>query len=196
LGETHWSELDGILETPDRVDKDRMMKWLDKFLSLNTYEISIPALKDPSLAPEGKTGLIISILAEYDLFKMIAEAGWYREFIAKMENRIIRILSESVYPMLKKKVLGHFSFTPLSYANRVGSSEGAITVWSFRESVPAIHKIQEANRAVNTPLPSVYQAGQWTYSPAGVPMSILTGKLAARKILKKQPSTIKEEVRR
>jgi hypothetical protein len=185
LGETHWSELDGITETSDGVDKDRILKWLDKFLSLNTYEISIPALKDPSLAPEGKTGLIISILAEYELFKMIAEAGWYREFIAEMENRILHILTDAVYPMLKKKRLNHFSFTPLSYANRVGSSEGAITGWSFREPVPAVHKIQAANRAVDTPLPSVYQAGQWTYSPAGVPMSILTGKLAARKILKK-----------
>jgi len=185
LGETHWSELDGITETPDGVDKDRILKWLDKFLSLNTYEISIPVLKDPSLAPEGKTGLIISILAEYELFKMIAEAGWYREFIAEMENRILHILTDAVYPMLKKKRLNHFSFTPLSYANRVGSSEGAITGWSFREPVPAVHKIQAANRAVDTPLPSVYQAGQWTYSPAGVPMSILTGKLAARKILKK-----------
>ena len=114
---------------------------------------------------------------------MISETGWYNEFITEMESRIIKILAASVYPMLKDKVIKHFSFSPLSYANRVGSSEGAITGWSFREPVPAVHKILDANRAVATPLPSVYQAGQWTYSPAGVPMSILTGKLAARRIL-------------
>jgi hypothetical protein len=62
-------------------------------------------------------------------------------------------------------------------------SEGAITGWSFREPVPVINKIMAANRAVVTPIPSIFQAGQWTYSPAGVPMSILTGKLAARRIL-------------
>ena len=117
------------------------MSWLDKFLALNTYEISIPALKDPDLAPEGKTGLIISILAEYDLFKMIAEAGWYKEFITEMEDRIIKVLADSVYPMLKDKVMARFSFSPLSYENRVGSSEGAITGWSFREPVPVINKI-------------------------------------------------------
>ena len=33
-------------------------------------------------------------------------------------------------------------------------------------------------------LPSVYQAGQWTYSPSGFTMSVITGKLAADKILK------------
>ena len=183
LGETHWSELNTILEAPDGLDKPRILSWLDKFLALNTYEISIPALKDPDLTPKGKTGLIISILAEYDLFKMIAEAGWYKEFITKMEDRIIKVLADSVYPMLKDKVMARFSFSPLSYENRVGSSEGAITGWSFREPVPVIHKIQAANRAVVTPLSSIYQAGQWTYSPAGVPMSILTGKLAARRIL-------------
>jgi phytoene dehydrogenase-like protein len=183
LGETHWGELNKILETAGGLDKTRVLSWLDKFLALNTYEISIPALKDPDLAPECKTGLIISILAEYNLFKMIAEAGWYKEFIAEMEDRIIKILAGSVYPMLKDKVIARFSFSPLSYENRVGSSEGAITGWSFREPVPVIHKIQAANRAVLTPIPSIYQAGQWTYSPAGVPMSILTGKLAARRIL-------------
>ncbi len=186
LGETHWSELDGILNAQGEFDTSQILSWLDKFLALNTYEISIPALKDPDLVPEGKTGLIVSFLAEYDLFKMIADAGWYKEFIAEMEDRMIRVLADSVYPMLKNKVMKRFSFSPLSYANRVGSSEGAITGWSFQEAIPVINKIQAANRAVVTPLPSIYQAGQWTYSPAGVPMSILTGKLAANRILKKQ----------
>ena len=186
LGETHWSELNEILKSPGKGDKPHVLNWLDKYLALNTYEISIPALKDPDMAPEGKTGLIISILTEYDLFKMVADAGWYKDFISEMENGMIKVLAASVYPMLKDKIMARFSFSPLSYANRVASSEGAITGWSFQEAVPVIHKIQQANRAVLTPLPSIYQAGQWTYSPAGVPMSILTGKLAANRILKNQ----------
>jgi hypothetical protein len=52
--------------------------------------------------------------------------------------------------------------------------------------MPVINKIQIADRSVLTPLPSVYQAGQWAYSPAGVPMSILTGKLAANKVVKEK----------
>jgi len=183
LGETHWSELDRILSAPGDPERSRILSWLDIFLALNTYEISVPALKDPDLAPEGKTGLIISILADYDLFKMIAEAGWYKEFITELEERIIKVLADSVYPMLREKVITCFSFSPLNYEKRVGTSEGAITGWSFREPVPVINKIMAANRSVVTPIPSIFQAGQWTYSPAGVPMSVLTGKLAARKIL-------------
>ncbi|MDT8402193.1 MAG: NAD(P)/FAD-dependent oxidoreductase [Bacteroidales bacterium] len=186
LGETHRSDLDGLLNYLEMLDKEQVLSWLDKFTSLNTYEISIPGLKDPDMAPEGKTGLVISFLAEYDLFYKIQRAGWYDEFVSEVEDRILDVISHSVYPMLKDKVLKRFSFTPLSIKNRVGSSEGAITGWSFQNPVPVINKIQISDRSVVTPIPSVFQAGQWVYSPAGVPMSILTGKLATDKILKKK----------
>ena len=87
--------------------------------------------------------------------------------------------------MLKEKIIARFSFTPLSIENRIGSSEGAIVGWSFEKSMPVVNKIQFSDRSVLTPIPSIYQAGQWAYSPAGVPMSILTGKLAADRIIKK-----------
>jgi len=185
LGETHREELDYLLTNFEKVEKEEVLTWLDKFTRLNTYEISIPGLKDPELVPPGKTGITISFLAEYELFNKIQKAGWLDEFISELENRVLSVISDSVYPMLKDKIIARFSFTPLSIENRVGSSEGAITGWSFQKSMPVINKIQIADRAVLTPVPSIYQAGQWAYSPAGVPMSILTGKLAADKVLKR-----------
>jgi phytoene dehydrogenase-like protein len=128
--------------------------------------------------------MIISFLAEFELFKKIEEAGWLEEFVSKIESRVLSVISESVYPMLKEKVMAQFSFSPLSYQNRTASSEGAIVGWEFQNDMPVINKIQIADRSVYTPLPSVYQAGQWAYSPAGVPMSILTGKIAANRVVK------------
>jgi len=185
LGETHREELDSLLVNFDKTGKEQIMDWLDKFTRLNTYEISIPGLKDPELVPPGKTGIIISFLAEYDLFKKIQAAGWIDEFIPELENRVLRVISGSVYPMLKDKIITRFSFSPLSIENRVGSSEGAITGWAFQKAMPVINKIQFSDRSVVTPIPSIYKAGQWAYSPAGVPMSILTGKLAADQVIKK-----------
>ena len=190
LGEVHREKLDDLLRKFTEVTKEQIVDWLDRFTSLNTYEISIPGLKDNGLVPTGKTGVIISLLAEYDLFKLIQEAGWLDEFIKELEDRILRIISDSIYPMLKEKVIARFSFTPLSIENRLGSSEGGITGWAFQESMPVINKIQIADRSVLTPIPSVYQAGQWVYSPAGVPMSILTGKLAADRVLKKMKKSL------
>ena len=184
LGETHRDELNSLLRNFEIVKKEEIFTWLDKFTRLNTYEISIPGLKDSELVPPGKTGIIISFLAEYDLFNKIQKAGWLDEFITELENRVLDVIAGSVYPMLKDKIISHFSFSPLTIENRVGSSEGAITGWSFQKNMPVINKIQFSDRSVLTPIPSIWQAGQWAYSPAGVPMSILTGRLAANKALK------------
>jgi phytoene dehydrogenase-like protein len=185
LGNTHREELDLMLSNFEKSDKEQILNWLDKFTRLNTYEISVPGLKDADLVPPGKTGLIISFLAEYDLFSKIQKAGWLDEFITEVENRVLSVISDSVYPMLRDKIITRFSFTPLSIENRIGSSEGGITGWAFQKDMPVVNKIQISDRSVFTPVPSIYQAGQWAYSPAGVPMSILTGKLAADKVIKK-----------
>jgi phytoene dehydrogenase-like protein len=184
LGETHRKELSLLLSNFTQIDKSEILAWLDKFLLLNTYEISIPGLKDKELAPPGNTGMIISFLADYQLFKMIQDAGWLEEFNSEIENRLLKVISDSVFPMLKQKVINRFSFSPISIQNRISSSEGAIVGWEFQKEMPVVNKIQFADRSVRTPIPSIFQAGQWAYSPAGVPMSILTGKLAANEILK------------
>jgi phytoene dehydrogenase-like protein len=184
LGETHRGELDDLLNNFAEAGKERVLDWLNRFTALNTYEISVPGLKDPALVPPGKTGMIISLLAEYNLFRKVEEAGWLEEFVREFEERILKVIAGSAYPMLKDKVTGRFSFTPLSIEKRIGSSEGGITGWAFTGAMPVVNKIQIADRSVITPIPSVYQAGQWVYSPGGVPMSILTGKLAANKALK------------
>ncbi len=184
LGETHRKELSELLENFKNISKPEILEWLNKFISLNTFEISIPGLKDKDLAPPGKTGMIISFLTGYELFKKVQEAGWLDEFILEIENRVLKVISESVFPMIKNKVIDRFSFSPISIQNRISSSEGAIVGWEFQKNMPVINKIQISDRSVFTPLPSVYQAGQWAYSPAGVPMSILTGKLAANRVLK------------
>jgi phytoene dehydrogenase-like protein len=188
LGNTHRDVLRDMIKNWQNVKRETVITWLDNFISLNTYEISIPGLKDPNLVPDGKTGLIISFLAEYDLFKAVQESGWYEEFVNQIESRILDIFSDTIYPDLKNKIINYFSFTPLSIENRIGSSEGAIVGWSFENQIPVVNKIQYSDKSVITPFPNIYQAGQWAYSPAGVPMCILTGKLAADKIIKKKKS--------
>lgn len=182
LGKTHREELNNLLKNFTKFNKSQIFTWLDKFTTLNTYEISIPGLKDTKMVPPGKTGVIISCLAEYDLFKKIQLAGWLDEFVMELEKRILDVLIKTIYPMLKEKVITRFSFNPLHIENRIGSSEGAITGWAFQKNMPVCNNILNSHRSILTAIPSVYQAGQWVYSPAGVPMSILTGKLAADRI--------------
>ncbi|MFX1439371.1 MAG: NAD(P)/FAD-dependent oxidoreductase, partial [Promethearchaeota archaeon] len=184
LGEVHWSELDSLIENFETKSREQILHWLDKYCQLTTYEISIPVFRDPALAPEEKTGLIISMLFEYNLIKKVKDANWYDEFRNEVENRMLESLSNSIYPDLKDKVLFQFSSTPISIASIAGTSEGAIVGWSYESPVPVVHKLRKIGSSVKTPIPNVYQAGQWAYSPAGIPTAILTGWYAARNSMK------------
>ena len=161
-------------------DRKAIEAWLERFFQLTTYEVSIPALRDSTLAPEGKTGLIVSVLFDYNLTKQVADQGWYDEFKALCEKTIIQVLDAAVFPGLKDSILTMFSSTPLTLAKLTGNHEGAITGWAFsNQPVPAESRLPKIMNAVKTPIPGVYQAGQWTYSPSGLPVSLITGKIAA-----------------
>jgi phytoene dehydrogenase-like protein len=186
LGEVHWSELDSLIENFETKSKEEVLEWLDKYCQLTTYEISIPAFRDPSLTPEGKTGLEISMLFEYDLVRKVEDANWYEEFRTEIENRMLDTLSNSIYPGLKEKVIFQSLTTPLNIEKIAGTSEGAIVGWSYLSPVPVVHELRKIPGSVKTPIPNVYQAGQWAYSPAGIPTAIITGWNAAKNVMKTQ----------
>lgn len=185
LGETLREERTRLLADFDRLSKAEVIKWLERFCDLNTYEVSIPVLRDSTLAPNGQTGVMISCLFDYELTKKVESAGWYDEFKERVENRIIDLFSKSIYPGLKDDVLSRLSATPVTINKVSGSSEGAITGWSFEAEPPVIYKLTDVGKSVLTPLPNVYQAGQWAYAPAGVPIAMLTAWHAYQNIKKK-----------
>jgi len=172
---------------PVPLNKDRtaIEIWLEKFFATTTYEITCPVLRDDTLAPEGKTGLIVSVLFDYHLAKKIEEMGWYEDFKAFCEICILNTLDTSIYPGIKQAVLHRFSSTPLTMAKISGNTHGAITGWSFtNQPMPAESRLPKIFSSTQTPVPGIVQAGQWTYSPSGLPISILTGKLAADRVSK------------
>jgi len=170
---------------PIGADKAAVKRWLADFFQLTTYEIAIPVLRDASLAPEGQTGLIVSVLFDYALAKAIRDAGWYDEFTQFAEEQFTQVLDESIYPGLAGAVVQRFSATPLTIQRMSGNADGAITGWAFtNDFMPAENRLPKIYSATKTPIPDVWQAGQWTYSPSGLPISILTGKLAADAVVK------------
>ena len=170
---------------PINGNQETIQLWLEKFFDLTTYEISCPVMRDSTLAPQGKTGLIVSVLFDYKLTKYIEELGWYQAFKSFCEKCILKTLEASIYPGIMDAVLFSFSSTPISMAKISGNSEGAITGWAFtNHPIPAENRLPKILNAIQTPIPGINQAGQWTYSPSGLPISILTGKLAADRVIK------------
>ncbi len=170
---------------PGDVDRATIENWLEKFFALTTYEISCPVMRDSTLAPQGKTGLIVSVLFDYSLTKHIKEMGWYEDFKIFCETCIINTLDASIYPGIKDVILQRFSSTPVTMAKVAGTTDGAITGWAFtNHPMPAESRLPRILNSIKTPVPGIVQAGQWTFSPSGLPVAILTGKLAADRVIK------------
>lgn len=184
LGNLQRKDLKLMLANWENTSREEILDWLERFCQLNTYEISIPVLNDPEAAPEGKTGIIASFLFDYELIRRINKDGWYESFKSAVEERIITVLDNSIYPDLKKSVIFKFSASPLTLERWSGSSEGAIVGWSFEEPVPLDTGMLNMKDSVMTSMPDVYKAGQWAVSPAGIPTCILTSKLAADRVYK------------
>jgi phytoene dehydrogenase-like protein len=192
LGETNRQERLRLIGDFEHKSKIEVLSWLEKYIQLNTYEISIPVLRDNSMAPEGQTGLMISCLFDYDVMAKVEKAGWYEEFKKLIENQIIDIFSQTIYKNIGEDILFKFSSTPLTINKIFGSSEGAITGWSFETESPVVNKLKDIPKSVFTPAPNVYQVGQWAYSPAGVPIAMLTGWYATQKIMKQSRKRSKQ----
>lgn len=184
LGSIHRSDREDLIANFDSKSKAEIAAWREDFCRYNTYEVSLPALRDPALAPEGQTGVMISCLTDYQLFKKIQTAGWYDEFKESLENQIIDLFSGSIYPGIKDDILFKYSSTPLTINKISGSTDGAITGWSFETEMPVIDQLKDIPKSVFTPFPGILQAGQWAYAPSGVPIAMLTGWYATQKIIK------------
>lgn len=181
LGELHRLELKRLIQNWKNIKKEDVYSWLEKFVKYNTFEISIPALREKQAAPDGKTGMIVSLLFDYKLTDLIYKDGWYDEFKEKFSEFVIDAISEGVFDglKLKDKIIAKFSATPITIHKIVKSSDGAIVGWSFEEGIPVNASMMNMKAAVRTSIPNVFKAGQWTFSPAGGPTSIMTGRMAA-----------------
>ena len=168
-----------------KYEKQELKEHISEYLLSTTYELSCPALRDSTLAPEHNCGLIISTLMDYSLVKKIYEEGWYEEFKDLCIKNVVQVLNDAIFSELKANILFSYCSTPRTIETLTGNSEGAITGWAFtNDKLPSETRLPKIAKSVNTPIPDIYQAGQWSFSPSGLPVSILTGKLAADKIRK------------
>lgn len=186
LGSINKKDKNYIIDNFSSLSKDDIYKWANDFCMMNTFEVSIPALRDGNLAPEGKTGVMISFLFEFKIIELIEEAGWTDEFKGYIEDLVVSIFSKTYFEGFGEKVLFKLSTTPKSILNLSGNTAGSIVGWSFETKIPVYSRIMDLPKSVLTPIPNVYKASQWTYSPSGVPIAMITGWYASKAVIEKK----------
>lgn len=166
-------------------EKDKIFQWIKEWYRRNTYEISVPVLRDGSLAPEDESGFIVSVLLDYQLTKMIAQKGWYEELKQLTNAYFVDILDQTWIPGLKAGTYETIHASPLTMEKFASVHEGSLSGWSFANK-PMLSEFlfTRVAKSILTPYPNIFQAGQWAFAPAGLPTCALTGKLASDKVVK------------
>lgn len=165
-------------------DRDR-----EDYFARVPQELSVPCLHQASLAPRGRTGLILSALTSWGYAENWGlDAGKpterYRRLGEKFARQMVTSL-ETFIPGLSHRVELCATATPYTLETRTSNFQGAIMGWSY-DRKKAFHQtsLLRIARSVETPIPNLLMAGHWSFSPGGSPVAVLTGKLAARRILR------------
>ena len=164
-------------------DIEKQEKWLRDFLQLTTYEISIPVLRDKSLAPKSSTGLIISTLFKYEIEQAFITAHSIEKFKQIVNEEIESVISE-LFPTLLQHKKFSFLTSPVVINHYTANKNGAISGWVFDQNNQ--RSFSDTLKAIHTPYDHLYICGQWSFQPAGLPVSILTGKFCVDEILKRR----------
>jgi len=148
-------------------------------------EISVPCLRQPGLAPPGKTGMNLSAMTSWDYL-----GGWdprSPDYARRKDQYAAEMIAslEQFWPGLSERIELCFVGTPATIQAHSLNLDGAIMGWSYdRRKTLKRHGILSMEKNVHSPLPGLYLAGHWAFSPGGSPVAVLTGKLAADQILK------------
>lgn len=174
-------DLDGIEGT----DRSQM----DDYFAHVPQEISVPCLLQPGLAPEGKSGIILSALTTWHYANHWGtENGRPTPQSENLRNKFAQQMVTSLtkfIPALADNIELQFTSTPISLQARTFNDKGAIVGWSYdQHRTWSRGSLLQIAKSVRTPIPNLLMAGHWAFSPGGSPVAVLTGKLAANSILK------------
>lgn len=128
---------------------------------------------DPSLAPEGKSALIVMLRSDYHYWQNIHGRRLYDTEQRQVSDIVIDQL-ERWHPGIRADVEVVDEATPISYERYTGNWRGSTTGWLLtRETMPMLI------RGVEKTLPGLrrfYMAGQWTEPGGSVPLAAASGR--------------------
>jgi len=147
----------------------------------NAIGIGMPSILDPSLAPAGKSIVILGMLASCTFMegcpvRKKGEEGkeMYRAVKDRIAGYMIDLADEAV-PGLKDKIEVKVAASPHTFERYTMNYLGASSGWSMASDRQ--HKLP-----ITTPIKGLYLAGHWTMNPGGVPAAFVSGKMAAEEI--------------
>ncbi len=135
---------------------------------------------DHSLAPEGKTVLIVRFETDYDYWeKLYREPEKYKAEKERIAADVIDRLDKR-FPGLASKVEMHDVATPMTWVRYTGNWRGSYEGWMFNAEA-----FTSSMRKTLPGLDNFYMAGQWVNPGGGMPTAAMSGSHTIQYICKR-----------
>jgi len=145
-------------------------------------DINVNSILDPSLAPEGKSTVVIQTgaFAEFADNWGTKDGKRTKKYKALKEEVADRLIAtaENLIPGLSKKIEVKFSGTPYTFERYTLNSGGASAGWTFHPQ-KAMNSGLKFLTGFNPPVKNLFQVGHWAMSPGGAPSGAITGRIVS-----------------
>jgi len=146
-------------------------------------EINVNSIHDPSLAPKGRSTVVIQAAA----FAEFAD-HWgtrkgkrtqrYRALKEKVAGQLIAT-ADRLIPGLSERIQFKLTATPHTFERYTLNSGGASAGWSFH-SQKGFNSGLRFFTGFNPPVRNLFQVGHWAMTPGGAPSGIMTGAIVSQ----------------
>ncbi len=134
---------------------------------------------DPTMAPEGKTSIILRYESPWKLWKNL-DGEEYKSEKLQIEKDATALL-ENEYPGISEYIEVIDVATPKTDVKYTGVKDGA-----YEGFLPSKENMMKSLKMYLPKLQNFYMAGQWLFPGGGIPPSAQTGKWAVQLICKKE----------
>ncbi len=134
---------------------------------------------DPTMAPEGKTTIVLRFDSPWKLWENL-EGEDYKNEKKQIEKDAVECL-ETIYPGIAEHIEVVDVATPLTNVRYTGVKDGA-----YEGFMPAKENMMKSLDMQLPKLTNFYMAGQWLFPGGGLPPSAQTGKWVVQLICKKE----------
>lgn len=132
---------------------------------------------DPSLAPQGKSALVVMLKSEHSFWHRIYARRLYDTEQLQVADIIIDYL-ETLYPGISDRVEVKDVATPMSYERYTGNWLGSTCGWLLTKETMRL-MIQGLPKTISS-LDNFYMAGQWVEPGGSVPVVAMSGRNAVQ----------------
>jgi phytoene dehydrogenase-like protein len=166
-----------LLELPETFEVGGVPQ---KYLGFQIYNF------DPTLAPEGKTTIVVRIPTEYEYWARLRENDEaYKAEKEKIADRIVAILDKR-FPGLASDVEMRDVASPTTFVRYTGNWKGSYEGWQVTPSTWRFGKIMKKTLPG---LSNFYMAGHWVEPGGGLPPAAMSGRNAIQMICKREKKT-------